>query len=529
MPDRTVSPGLIVLLTLVSGGALLLCFPPFDYSLLTWIALVPFFWALHGVRRPAHGLLLALLLGLVFFAGLHRYLLIYGSLPTLLVGLVETLPLLIFGYLAVRVLQAPGVLLRVAALAALWVLAEWLRAHLGPLSLPLGRLGHTQYAVLPLLQSASLFGALGLSFMIALLNATLAETLWLRRTACGGACATSFAWIAVGAFLAVAYLGGVLALHWKSGPHPTLTVGVVQGNVDLHTPVTPQDAELCRQVYPAITAELMQRYADSTGDSQRPKLIVWPETALPVMLNLRGEYTETAREVAQQHQIWLLLGALEKTLEGEIRNKAWLFDPRGLLRGTYAKNDLVMFGEYVPWRDRLPFIKRYPLRSHDFTPGRQRNLLDVEAARFGTLICFEAIFPDPARVLVQRGAEFLVFITSDAWAGRSPEVLLHSHTAPFRAVETGRWVIRAATTGVSAIISPQGKLVESVPAFTTGAVASQISLRQHLTPYSRWGDWPLFAISLLLAVAAIRARPLPPQVIFPTPEARFPMFPPPQH
>lgn len=529
MPDRTVSPWLLVLLTLVSGGALLLCFPPFDYSLLAWIVLVPFFWALHEVRRPTHGALLSLLLGLVFFAGLHRYLLMYGSLPTLLLALMEALPLLVFGYVAVRLLRAPGVLLRVAALAGLWILAEWLRAHLGPLSLTLGRLGHTQHAVLPLLQSASVLGTLGLSFMIVLFNAALAETLWLRRTACGGACAASFAWIAVGAFLSVAYLGGVVALHWKSGPYPTLAVGLVQGNVDVHTPFTAQDAEHCHQIYPAMTAELMERYSEPAGDPRRPRLVVWPETAFPVMLNLRGEYTETARQVAQEHQVWLLLGALAKTLDDDIYNKAWLFDPQGLIRGTYAKNDLVIFGEYVPWRDKLRFLERYPLRSHDFTPGRQRNLLELDDARFGTLICFEAIFPDPARGLAQQGAEFLVFITSDAWAGRSHEVLLHSHTAPFRAVETGRWVIRAATTGVSAIISPQGRLVESVPAFEPGVVAGEINLRRHLTPYTLWGDWPLFVVSLLLIVAAIRTRPVPPQVIFPTTEARFLRFPPPPH
>jgi apolipoprotein N-acyltransferase len=201
----------------------------------------------------------------------------------------------------------------------------------------------------------------------------------------------------------------------------------------------------------------------------------------------------------------LLTGALEGR-EDRIYNTAWLFNENGTLCGTYRKRDLVMFGEYVPWRNKLPFLKRYPIRDFDFSPGQERNLLRIEGVPFGVLICFEAIFPGPAREEVLDGAEFLVFMTSDAWAGRSSEVLLHSYTAPLRAVETGRWVVRAASTGRSAIISPQGKLLGSVGVFRSGSAHALITPLRHLTCYVRHGDTPLLMLAAVLVVLGLAGR-----------------------
>jgi apolipoprotein N-acyltransferase len=234
--------------------------------------------------------------------------------------------------------------------------------------------------------------------------------------------------------------------------------------------------------------------------------VVWPETAFPVVLNAEPRFREAAEETARGNGVWLLMGALEQTDSGEVYNNAWLFDPQGQLRGKYSKNDLVMFGEYVPFRERLAFLRHYPIRDFDFTPGAGRNLLAVEGQEFGALICFEAIFPGPARDLVRRGAQFLVFLTSDAWAGPSHEVLLHSQTAPLRAVETGRWVVRSAATGRSAIISPRGEIVASVEPWHAGVAQGQIRLLRGRTPYAWWGDWPLLGLSGVLMLLAWRRR-----------------------
>ncbi len=516
MTNSRTSPGPLIFLALLSGGLLALCFPPFGLYPLAWVALVPLLAALLRVRRARHGAGLGLLTGLVFFGALHRYLLMYGLLPTFAVALLEALPVALFGALAVRPATERRALRQVAGLAGAWVLAEWLRENLGGLSLTFGQLGYSQQPSLPILQTASLGGALGISFLIVLLNAALAGALFpADRRVRGRGAALVLVSLVIGGF----WFWGSRVLRSSLPTGPPLQVAVVQPNVPLHTPVTPEDQEECLKQYPRYTDLLMAAYGPPEASRPgRPQLVVWPETALPVALNLDPVAEEVARLTARRHQIWLLMGALEVSATEEDRaghlsiyshtyNNAWLFDPQGTLRGTYSKMDLVPFGEYVPFRDRLPFLKRYPVREFDFSPGRERNLLEVEGRRCGTLICFEAIFPEPSRDLVQQGAEFLAFLTSDAWAGPSQEVLIHSQTAPLRAVETGRWIVRAAATGESGVLSPRGEWVDSVPPWHSGVAQAPIALLQAKTPHSRWGDWPLIAGCLGLVVLGWRRRP----------------------
>ena len=168
--------------------------------------------------------------------------------------------------------------------------------------------------------------------------------------------------------------------------------------------------------------------------------------------------------------------------------------------------DLVPFGEYVPFRDKLPLLDRYPVREFDFTPGADRNVLAVQAQSCGALICFEAILPRGSRELVARGAQFLAFLTSDAWAGETNEVLTHSQTAPLRAVETGRWVIRAAASGQSGLLSPRGQWVDSVPPWHSGVAQGQIAALDGKTLYDRYGDWPLVALALGWVIGGWRRK-----------------------
>lgn len=516
MSDRHTSSWLLAVLAVLSGGLLVLCFPPYGLYPLAWVALVPLLVALARVRRARQGAGLGLLTGLVFFGALHRYLLMYGLLPTFGVALLEALPVALFGALAVRPATERRAVRQVAGLAGAWVLAEWLRENLGGLSLTFGQLGYSQQPSLPLLQTASLGGALGLSFLIVLLNAALAAALFpAHRRGRGRWAALVLVSLIIGGF----WLWGKRVLQQPLPLGPALTVGIVQPNVPLHTPVTPEDQEECLKQYPRYTDLLMAPYGPPEASRPgRPQLVVWPETALPVALNLDPVAEEVARLTARRHRVWLLLGALEVRERREdsppttpaaagTYNNAWLFDPQGTLRGTYSKMDLVPFGEYVPFRERLPFLKRYPIREFDFSPGRERNLLELEGRRCGALICFEAIFPEPSRELVERGAEFLVFLTSDAWAGPSQEVLIHSQTAPLRAVETGRWVIRAAATGESGVLSPRGEWVDSVRPWHSGVAQAPIALLGGKTPYGRWGDWPLIAACLGLVVLGWRKRP----------------------
>lgn len=497
----------IVLLLLAGLSALLcyLCFPPADLGLLAWIALVPLFYALGLSAHPWQGGLIGLAYGMVFFTLLMGYISMFGLLPWVLLALFQGLFFAIFGWVSVYLRRISSVLVSGSAMAAAWVLVEYLRSHVGPLSFTFGDLAYSQHALLPIIQLASLLGAGAVTFVIILANAVLARALLqLRRPTerpdghrPHQTVARSVA--AVYGLIGVIYVSGAAMLSWEPQPPAeteAISVGLVQGNVNLHTPVTPEDAEQCRQTYTRLTRRLPPNL----------DLVVWPETALPVVLNRDSEYQRSAEQVARRQNASLLTGALEESAGGEVYNTAYLFDPDGKVVGKYRKMHLVMFGEYVPGRDRLKFLSRYPIRRFDFIPGRKRELMSVRNAPFGVLICFEAIFSGPTRQLCKKGAQLLVFITSDVWAIGTPEVLQHSYTAPLRAVEARKYVVRAATMGQSALISPYGKVLREIPVATAGTTEGEVHPCPKLSIYHRLGDVPLLALCLLLWLVAMFSR-----------------------
>ncbi len=494
---------LLLALAALAGAICYLSFPPADMGMLAWIGLVPLFYALACCSSPGEGALVGLVYGTVFFALLMQYILMFGLLPWIMLAIFQGLFFAIFGWAATSLRRVSSILLWAAGMASGWVLVEYLRSHLGPLSFTFGSLTYSQHTMLPILQVASLLGASAITFLIVLSNALLAGILVHMRMLTAPPTDRQHprmlaSVIAGYAIIGIVYMGGTVALSLRDCYPPTgqpLQVALVQGNVDLHTPLTPEDAQRCREVYSELTPPI----------SARLDLVVWPETALPVVLNLDSVYWDTVTQLARDRQITLLTGALEETGDGELYNSAYLFDADGELVSKYRKIHLVMFGEYVPWRDRLKFLERYPIRRFDFVPGDQQKLMSVSEVPFGVLICFEAIFSEPTRQLCRRGAQFLAFLTSDVWAAGTSEVLQHSYTAPVRAVEARKYVLRAATMGQSAIISPYGDIMKEIPVATANFAEGEIYPRAGLSVYHHIGDLPLLAICAVLWLAAIVA------------------------
>ncbi len=499
--------GILVQLLLagLSGVLCYLSFPPADIGLLAWIGLVPLFCALGFSTRPWQGGLVGLVYGAVFFALLMQYISMFGLLPWVVLALFQGLFFAILGWTAVYVRRVSSVLISVSAMAAAWVLVEYLRAHIGPLSFSFGNLAYSQHALPAILQVASLLGGGAVTFLIVLSNAILAQMLLppsrpASPPQIGRQAMMVRAVAVVYGLIGITYVGGTVAVSVgysaRPGDHP-VRVAVVQGNVNLGTPVTAEDAERCRQTYAALTLSLPNNL----------DLAVWPETALPVVINREPVYLSTVEPLAQQREAFLLIGGLEESDSGELYNTAYLLNPDGEVVDRYRKIDLVMFGEYVPWRERLKFLSRYPIRRFDFIPGRQRELMRVSDIPFGVLICFEAIFSEPTRQLCRKGAQFLVFITSDVWAVKTPEVRQHSYTAPLRAVEARKYVVRAATMGQSALISPYGEVIRAIPPGVAGTTGGEVYPRSGLSVYHRFGDLPLVVICLLVWIIAMFNRP----------------------
>lgn len=245
---------------------------------------------------------------------------------------------------------------------------------------------------------------------------------------------------------------------------------------------------------------------------QRPELVVWPEAAVPFLLQAdprRAQIEALAREVGAS----LLVGAPD-VQAGQPRNSAFLIGPNGRLLGRYDKRHLVPFGEYVPLSRLLFFVD--PLAGGaigQFSPGREATVFATPSGRFGVVICYEAIFPEEVRDLFRGGADFLVNIINDAWFGRSAAPVQHLAMAAFRAVENRAFLIRAANTGISAIVAPDGRIVQASELFTTAVLAGTITPCAGVSLYTRYGDlfaWGTVGIALAVALAAL-APSVPPR------------------
>ncbi len=490
-------------------------FPPAEVSVVAWVALIPLFYVLGRVCGPWRGGVVGLIYGMVFFGLFFYYIGQYGVLPLVLLALFQGFFFAVFGWLAVHLRDVKSLLLRAAALAAAWVLIEYIRSHLGPLSVNFGDLAYSQYQMLPLLQIASVLGSGAVTLVIVFANALIASIFvqyHLEKPEAGPATHPQMAkrvLIGLGLVSAV-ILGGSVVIESGSFTTPSvreiasgkpLKTVVMQGNVAIQHPTTKDDAERCRLTYVNMIHKL--------SDRALADLIVWPETSLPVALNESPKYLDEVKQAAKETGAYLLMGALEAA-GGQVYNSAYLFSGEGKLLDTYRKVDLVMFGEYVP--NLGPFnclVGRYPIRSQNIVPGAERNLLQVYEVPVGNLICWEAIFAGPNRELCRKGAQVLVAITSDSWAAYSPESRQHGAIASVRAVESRRYVVRAATMGPSAIINPYGRRIAEVEPGEEGQTVAKVYPLSGLSIYHRIGDLPLLIICVILWVAAMFVRRQP--------------------
>jgi apolipoprotein N-acyltransferase len=198
----------------------------------------------------------------------------------------------------------------------------------------------------------------------------------------------------------------------------------------------------------------------------------------------------------------ILVGSLDRRDDpgGQFLNSAFLLSGQGIT-GKYDKIHLVPFGEYVPLAGLLGFVKGWAEFISEFGVGEVETVFPLPGAPFGTVICYEVIFPELFRGFVVRGASFMANITNDAWFGETSGPWQHLGTLPLRAVEHRVAIARAANTGVSAFVAPTGRIEPIIPLLERGVLARRIPLRTRSTLYTRLGDWLVY-LSAALGVAA---------------------------
>ncbi|WP_028587168.1 apolipoprotein N-acyltransferase [Desulfocurvus vexinensis] len=422
---------------------------------------------------------------------------LYGDLPWALAAPCPVLVgLALGGYTGLFALGVHTVGRRLHwALAALWAGGLWalLEAARGVL-----------FTGFPWLVLASAFSAW---------PAAVQGAAWLGATGLSGIFAGAAALVATGRgpwprAAGVAALGLLLGLGaWALG-QPLETTGsarvlIAQGNVDQSL----KWDELYR-------LETVRRYAAITENGLRDApadLVVWPETALPFYMQEPSSYSVAVRQAVREAKTPLLTGTPAYTFDAAtqtflMHNRAVLLDADGASLGSYDKEHLVPFGEYVPFGDYLPFIKKLAHGAGDFVPGVSTAPLDAGALRLGVLICYETIFPELAQARVAAGANVLVNISNDAWFGRTAAPHQHLAMSVLRAVEQRRTLVRGTNNGISAFIDPRGRVLRAGGQFVAAAYQSpELPLVAETTFFHRHRMGLGAALALVLGLCAALA------------------------
>ena len=469
------------LVALVSGLLLDLAFPPHD---LWWLAPVSVALLTAAVRGQAvrRGALLGLLHGLGLFVPLLVWAgTIAGPAAWLALALLEAAFLALLGAALAALTRLPG---WPSWTACAWVAQEALRDRLPFGGFPWGRLAFSQGHT-PLTPLAAVGGAPLVTLAVAALGVVLVTR---PRPA--------------------AVLGPALLVLALVVPVPTtgeaVAVAVVQGNVPrLGLPLADQQAAVLIN-HVAATRELAA--AVRAGRVDAPDLVVWPENASDLDPYTDPEARRVIDEAVRDIGVPVLVGAVTDGPGRFVSNRGIVWDPVTGAGESYVKRHPVPFGEYVPFRSAVRRLTdKVDLVPHDFARGTAPGVLDVGGVRVADVICFEVAYDGVVRDAVRGGGRLVVVQTNNATFGRSGETTQQLAMSRLRAVEHGRAVVVAATSGVSAVVAPDGSLQHRSEVFTRDVTVQQVALRDGRTLATRLGAWPELVLSLLAAGALLLA------------------------
>jgi apolipoprotein N-acyltransferase len=471
-----------------SGLMLAAALPKLNMTFLLWVGLIPFLWTLQGVQgRKAFivGYVNGLVQNLVMLYWIIHVTVIYGKLPLPVGGIIL---LLLAGYLSLyrgfwALLYTWGERRGLAGYwwgPVLWVSLEFVEIYMIT-GFPWMLLGYGFQQSPYFIQIVDITGVFGLAALIVIVNIGLYQLLlgWAD-----GRLVFRPALVALVCVIACLSYGYVRLpeVQRLMAQSPTMNVAVVQGNI-----------EQGKKWDPKFQSETIKIYGDLTlkASLEKPQLVVWPETAVPFFFLRDKTLSPKVAEIARKSDSYLLFGspAFEIAPAGEsFFNRAFLLSGDGDIVGYYDKAHLVPYGEYVPLRRFFPFIGKMVPMVGDFVEGPPGRVLSMPEANLGTLICFESIFPDLSRAMVENGANILVNITNDAWFGRTSAPYQHLAMSVTRAVENRVSLARAANTGISALAAPDGSIIWQSELYTTAAHTAPVPLLSGGSFYTRHGD-----------------------------------------
>ncbi len=487
------------LLAILSGALLVLGFPEFNLSILSWFALVPILFAIRDADWK-ESLWLGFITGIIYFGGIMYWIMILIPFSTIfwvtLGYLVLSLYLACYVFLwtvsvnfisrhwlkSISIESFEYKLAYIFLVAVFWTGLEVLRGHIVS-GLPWASLGYTQWANIPMIQIASIFGVYGVSFVIVLLNASI-----------------------------VVFINDIK--NWRSSvksmiiPTGILIVCLVYGLIVSSRPIESEKIKVALIPGNIKQKDKMASWGDKSGwifekyidityraVDEKPDLIVWPETAVPQLMFPASEEYDKIKFLLSRWNTYLLMGAIsyELTHPGyKVYNSAFLLDPKGDIIDKYDKIHLVPISESFPFKQYLPEkIRNLVVGISDFDSGNRYTVFRTPYANIGVPICFESVFPEISRKFINNGADAICIITNDSWFIGTFAAEQHFSMAPFRAVENRTSVFRCANYGISCIIDLYGRVTQKLDPKENedGYLVGDVGIHQSGTFYTKHGDY----------------------------------------
>jgi apolipoprotein N-acyltransferase len=479
-------PLLLLALPLISGALCWLSFPKIAQDYLAWVALVPLLLFIVKARNPGSALLGGFLAGFVqFFCLLYwipRVLTIYGGIPLFAAWGLYALLIAAFGCFPAMAcvlihcgIQRRG-LTSLLLFAPAWVAVELFRSWIPFGGFPWMLMGYSQTEHLKLIQIADVVGVYGISLMIVWVNAALA---WMILFPAGR-------WrrwvpIAVGmAAVLVCLIYGSAALRRWDQIKPQHRAALLQGNLSVDVPES------------ALRWKYQQGYVEMVGrlQSESVDLLVLPESPAPLLFQYDQAYQEVMRGIARRFRMGMVFNNIHfRDVAGTTRyfNSAFFLDQNGTEAGRYDKIHLVPFGEYIPWKRLFFFSDTISRDVGNFAPGTDTSAVFLDGHPMNAIICFEAVFPDLSGQFIQSGSQLIINVTNDGWYGDTSAPYQHLAMARWRALESRRYLLRAANSGISAIVEPSGRIQVQTALLRQDTAIGGFSFLSEETFYVRHG------------------------------------------
>ncbi|KKD58158.1 apolipoprotein acyltransferase [Grimontia sp. AD028] len=479
-----------------SGALATLAFAPYSFWPAMLVSLVALLLLIHGQSPKRAGYI-------GFFWGLGQfgtgvgwvYVVIekFGGLPTaiglaligLLVAYLALFPAL-FSYILRRV-QLPLALSYLLLAPSLWLVVDWFRGWFLT-GFPWLWPGYSQIEG-PLASFAPMFGVQGITLALLIISGSIAITLINRKASA-----------LIPALVVGAVATGASFVPWVQETGESVDVAMVQGNV-------PQELKwLPSQRWPTLLA-----YQDMTRQNWDADIVIWPEAAIPALERDLPDFLARLDAAAINNDTAVITGVLDQNPDGQFYNNVITLGNNGEggytypATQSYSKHHLLVFGEFVPFSDFLrPLAPLFNLPMSSFSRGdyTQSNI-DAKGYQLAPAICYEIAFSDQVRHSLTEESDFILTLSNDTWFGTSIGPHQHLEIARMRALENGKPVLRATNTGLTAAIGYKGDIIDQIPQFETVVLRTDVPTTAGQTPYTRFGDWPLYAWIVLSGLALV--------------------------